>query len=116
MPQVRTVISVASNVDQVVDLSPYDRFGARGGQVVVAVTCLAANTGEATYDLLVGSDQITANNAILSEPVVGGGPNTESPTSRGFGAPADPITIRIKPGTITGTPVNMVVVANIENA
>lgn len=114
MPVVRKYYgSFAANQTTKVDLSPYDRFGQRGGRVTVGATA-SANPGEIELTALVGSDQLAESLAIGIEEATGVGVTTQTPTVSGFGAPADPITVRLT-NTAANTP-NVVVQVNIENA
>jgi len=89
----RTVVPIAGNT--VLDLSPFDRFGGRGGRVTVQVTALAAQiTTDLTFSVLVGSD-VLINAGVPSSAAVDTGPDNETPRIIGFGAPADPITITL---------------------
>lgn len=97
MSLVRRSISVAANTTIDVNLSPFDRFAGRGGQVSVQVTGLAAQAaaGDMLYSLLVGSDIVASRATVPGEPVVGSGPTNETPAVTGIGAPADPITVSL---------------------
>lgn len=114
MPVVREYIpALAANTTTDINLSPYDRFGQRGGRVTVAATT-ASLPGTVKLTVLVGSDQLAQNANVPQEASAGQGPNTETPTVSGFGAPADPITVRLT-NTGAGTPI-VQIQANIENA
>jgi len=89
----RTVVPAAGNT--VLDLSPFDRFGGRGGRLKVQVVALAAQIlNELTYTVLVGSD-VLVNAGVPSSGILETGPDNETPAITGFGAPADPITITL---------------------
>lgn len=89
----RSVVPAAGNT--VLDLSPFDRFGGRGGRVSVQVTALAAEIlTDLTFTVLVGSD-VLINAGVPSSAIVNTGPDNETPRITGFGAPADPITITL---------------------
>jgi len=95
MPVVPFSVSVPANGQVNVDLSPFDRFGGRGGRVGVRATVPAASAGVVNITMLLGSDTIVENSPLFGEPVVGSGPSNETPAFVGVGAPADPITIRL---------------------
>jgi len=89
----RTVVPATGNT--VLDLSPFDRFGGRGGRVTVRVTAVAAEiVADLTFTVLVGSD-VLVNAGVPSSAAVNTGPDNETPAITGFGAPADPITITL---------------------
>jgi len=89
----RTVVPAVGNT--VLDLSPFDRFGGRGGRLKVQVTAVAAEIlAELTFTVLVGSD-VLVNAGVPSSAAVNTGPDNETPAITGFGAPADPITITL---------------------
>ncbi len=89
----RSVVPIGGNT--VLDLSPFDRFGGRGGRLKVQVTVLAAqNIGDLTYSVLVGSD-VLINAGIPSSAAAETPPDNETPAIIGFGAPADPITVTL---------------------
>lgn len=89
----RTVVPATGNT--VLDLSPFDRFGGRGGRLSVQVVALAAQIlNELTYTVLVGSD-VLINAGVPSSGILETGPDNETPRVTGFGAPADPITITL---------------------
>ncbi len=90
----RVVVPLSGNVD--VNLAPFDRFAGRGGQVSVKATALATQEDDLTLSLTIGSDIIADSYAIGAEAVAGQGPNNETPSIRGIGAPADPITLNIQ--------------------
>jgi len=78
------------------DLSPFDRFGGRGGRLSVASTGVAAEAqGDLTMTVLVGSDVLINAGQIVGEPSINSGPTNETPRVTGRGAPADPITITL---------------------
>ncbi len=90
----RTVVPLTGQID--VNLAPFDRFGGRGGRVSVKATGLIAEAdGDLTMTVLVGSDILTNEASIGAERVVNLGPDSETPAIIGFGAPADPITVRL---------------------
>lgn len=90
----RVTIPLAGNIT--LDLSPFDRFGGRGGRLAVAVTGAAAEAnGELTMTVLVGSDILINAGEIVAEPSLNSGPTGETPRVTGRGAPADPITITL---------------------
>jgi len=90
----RVVVPLVGNVD--VNLSPFDRFAGRGGQVTVKATCLAGQEDDLTLSLLVGSDIIADAYAVGAEASAGQGPIKETPSITGIGAPADPITLNLQ--------------------
>lgn len=90
----RTTVPATGQID--VNLSPFDRFGGRGGRVSVKATgVIAEANGELTFTVLVGSDILTQEATVGAESIVNQGPNRETPAVIGFGAPADPITLRL---------------------
>jgi len=92
--RLRTTIPIAGQVT--LDLSPFDRFGGRGGRVSVRSTALAAEAdGDLTMTVLVGSDVLINAGQIVGEASVNSGPTNETPAVTGRGAPADPITITL---------------------
>ncbi len=89
----RTVVPAAGNT--VLDLSPFDRFGGRGGRLKVQCVAVAAEIlNELTFSVLVGSD-VLINGGVPSSGIAETGPDNETPSVNGFGAPADPITITL---------------------
>jgi len=89
----RTVVPAAGNT--VLDLSPFDRFGGRGGRLKVQVVAVGAEIlTDLTYSVLVGSD-VLINAGVPSSAAANIGPDNETPSITGFGAPADPITITL---------------------
>jgi len=89
----RSVVPATGNT--VLDLSPFDRFGGRGGRVSVQVTAVAAEIlTDLTFSVLVGSD-VLINAGVPSSAAANTGPDNETPKVVGFGAPADPITITL---------------------
>jgi len=97
MSVVRRTVTLLTNTNADVNLSPFDRFAGRGGSVAVAVTGIAAAAplGDMTYTLTIGSDIIAQNAVVSGETTVGSGPTAETPRSSGIGAPADPITLNL---------------------
>jgi len=92
--RLRTTIPLAGQVT--LDLSPFDRFGGRGGRVSVKTTGVAAQAnGELTQTVLVGSDVLINAGQIVAEPSLNSGPTGETPAVVGIGAPADPITVTL---------------------
>ena len=92
--RLRTTIPLAGQVT--LDLSPFDRFGGRGGRVSVATTGVAAEAnGDLTQTVLVGSDVLINAGQIVAEPSLNSGPTNETPKVMGRGAPADPITVTL---------------------
>jgi len=92
--RLRTVIPIAGQVT--LDLSPFDRFGGRGGRVSVRTTGVAAEAqGDLTQTVLVGSDVLINAGQIVAEPSLNSGPTNETPAVTGRGAPADPITVTV---------------------
>lgn len=90
----RTTVPATGQID--VNLAPFDRFGGRGGRVSVKATGVSAEAnGELTYTVLVGSDILVNEGVVGAERVVNLGPDAETPSVKGFGAPADPITLRL---------------------
>ncbi len=85
---------LTGNVD--VNLSPFDRFAGRGGQATVKATAAATEEGDLTFSFMIGSDIIADAYAIGVEAVTGQGPNRETPSVTGVGAPADPITLNLQ--------------------
>ncbi len=90
----RVVVPLTGNID--VNLSPFDRFAGRGGQATVKATAAATEQDDLTLTFMIGSDIIADAYAIGVEAVVGQGPNKETPSVTGIGAPADPITLNIQ--------------------
>jgi len=89
----RSVVPITGNT--VLDLSPFDRFGGRGGRLKVQVTVTTAqNIGDLTYTVLVGSD-VLINAGVPASAAAETPPDNETPAIVGFGAPADPITITL---------------------
>ncbi len=89
----RTVVPAAGNT--VLDLSPFDRFGGRGGRLKVQVVAVTAEIlNELTYTVLVGSD-VLINAGVPFGAAAGISPDNETPAVIGFGAPADPITVTL---------------------
>ncbi len=92
--RLRTTIPLAGQAT--LDLSPFDRFGGRGGRVSVAITGVAAEAnGDLTMTVLVGSDVLVNAGQITGESALNRGPDSETPRVEGRGAPADPITITV---------------------
>jgi len=92
--RLRTTIPIAGQVT--LDLSPFDRFGGRGGRVSVKTTGVAAEAdGDLTQTVLVGSDVLINAGQIVAEPSLNSGPTGETPAITGRGAPADPITVTV---------------------
>ena len=90
----RTTVPLTGQAD--VNLAPFDRFGGRGGRLSVKVTGVAAEMdGDVTFTVLVGSDILIDGGVVSAESVINRGPDVETPAILGFGAPADPITVRI---------------------
>ncbi len=113
MATIRQRIIMPAQID--VNLAPFDRFGGRGGRLSVKATAVAAEAHDKTMTVMVGSDILADQIAIGGEAVVGLGPNRETPTVTGIGAPADPITVRLFDGSGTGIEV-VTVEVEIENA
>lgn len=90
----RIVVPLEGNID--VNLSPFDRFAGRGGQATVKCTGVVAEVPDLTYTFMIGSDIIADRAAIPAETTVNLGPNKETPSSVGIGAPADPITVNLQ--------------------
>ena len=115
MAVIRRLVSVpaAGNVD--VNLAPFDRFGGRGGRVAVAAVAeVAAEAHDKTMTVLVGSD-ILCDELQLGGPTTAlAGVTTEIPRVTGFGAPADPITVRLFNGAVGAELVSVEV--SVENA
>ena len=89
-----TVVPLTGQAD--VNLAPFDRFGGRGGRLSVKATGVAAEAnGELTMTVLVGSDILTNESVIGAEAIANKGPDSETLAVKGFGAPADPITVRL---------------------
>lgn len=94
MVRSNTVVPLTGQAD--VNLAPFDRFGGRGGRLSVKATGVQAEAnGELTMTVLVGSDILVNEAVIAGERALNLGPDAETPTVRGFGAPADPITVRL---------------------
>jgi len=90
----RTIVPATGQVT--LDLSPFDRFGGRGGRVSVKATGVAAEAdGDITITVLVGSDVLINAGQIVAEPSLNSGPTNETPAILGRGAPADPITVTL---------------------
>lgn len=108
----RTVtVPAAGSID--VNLAPFDRFGGRGGRLAVRAAALAAFAASKTMTVLVGSDILADEMQISAELVIGAGPDSRQAPIVGFGAPADPITIRL---FNTGAAEAVTVEADIQNA
>ncbi len=90
----RVTVPAAGNID--VNLSPFDRFAGRGGQATVKATGVIAEVVDLTLDFTIGSDIIAQGFAIGAEAIVNQGPNKETPSVVGIGAPADPITVNLQ--------------------
>ncbi len=90
----RVVVPLTGNVD--VNLSPFDRFAGRGGQATVKATALATQQDDITLTFTIGSDIIASVWAVPAERVAGLGPDKETPSVTGIGAPADPITVNVQ--------------------
>jgi len=97
MSLIRQRTSVAANSEVNLVLSPFDRFGNRGGQVSVQVTGVAAEApvGDMLFSLLVGSDIVASRATANGESAVGAGPTNETPAVVGTGLPSDPITVTL---------------------
>jgi len=92
--RIRSVVPIAGQVT--LDLSPFDRFGGRGGRLSAKSTGVAAEMdGDVTWTVIIGSDILLNAGQVQAESVVNRGPDGETPAVVGFGAPADPITITI---------------------
>jgi len=92
--RIRTVVPLAGQAT--LDLSPFDRFGGRGGRLSVKSTGVAAEAdGDLTMTVIVGSDILINAGQIQGESSLNRGPDAETPAVVGFGAPADPITITL---------------------
>ena len=92
--RLRTVVPIAGQVT--LDLSPFDRFGGRGGRLSVRSTGVAAEMdGDVTMTVLVGSDVLINAGQVVGESSLNAGPTNETPAVTGRGAPADPITITL---------------------
>jgi len=92
--RLRTTIPIAGQVT--LDLSPFDRFGGRGGRLSVRTTGVAAEAdGDLTQTVLVGSDVLINAGQIVAESSLNSGPTNETPAVTGRGAPADPITVTV---------------------
>ncbi len=90
----RITVPALGNID--VNLAPFDRFAGRGGQATVKATGVAAEVVDLTLTFTIGSDIIASVWAIGAQGVVSGGPDKESPSITGIGAPADPITVNLQ--------------------
>lgn len=108
----RVVVPLLGNVD--VNLSPFDRFAGRGGSVTVRATGLAATVGDLSFSLMIGSDIIADNYAIGAEAIALKGPDKDTPSVFGVGAPADPITLNLQ--NANAGPLTVTVEADIVNA
>ena len=95
MPSVPFNVSVPANDKLDVPLAPFDRFGGNGGDVTVKATSIAAESGDVNLTLIIGSDVVQSEAPVFGENVAGQGPTSETIGVSGFGAPADPITIRL---------------------
>jgi len=115
MSVVRQRTSVPATGQSILDLSPFDRFGGRGGRVSVRATALAAEAlATLTMTVLVGSDVLINAGQIIAEPGLNIGPTNETPAVTGRGAPADPITVTLFNGS-AGI-VDVITEIEIENA
>ena len=111
--RLRTTIGIAGQMT--LDLSPFDRFGGRGGKITAKCTGVAAEAdGDITWTVLVGSDILLNNGEITGEAVLNSGPTAETPAVIGFGAPADPITITVFNANAATR--DVITVVEIENA
>jgi len=100
MSIIRQTTTVPLTGQVTLDLSPFDRFGGRGGRLSVKATALAAEAlVTATMTVLVGSDVLINAGQIPAEPTVNSGPTNETPAVTGRGAPADPITVTLFNGS-----------------
>ena len=96
MAQVRRTIVLAAGNNVNVDLSPFDRYGLRGGSLSVKATCLAADAGKTQMTILIGSDTLILNGDVAIERDVGVGPDDTTQAIEGFGLPSDPVTINVQ--------------------
>jgi len=111
--RLRTTIPIAGQVT--LDLSPFDRFGGRGGRLSVRTTGVAAEAnGDLTQTVLVGSDVLINAGQIVGETSLNAGPTQETPPVTGRGAPADPITITLF--NTNAAPRDVITEVEIENA
>jgi len=111
--RIRTVIPIAGQAT--LDLSPFDRFGGRGGRLTVRATGVAAEMdGDVTITVLVGSDVLINAGVVTGEAVLNSGPSNETPAISGRGAPADPITITLF--NVNAATRDVITEVNIENA
>jgi len=111
--RIRTTIPIAGQAT--LDLSPFDRFGGRGGRLTVRSTGVAAEMdGDVTMTVLVGSDVLINAGVVTAEAVVNAGPSNETPAVTGRGAPADPITITLF--NVNAATRDVITEVNIENA
>jgi len=114
MPAVPFQESIILNATNTVDLTPFDRFGGRGGRVAVKATSIAAESGDVNLTLIVGSDVIVNASPVFGESTVGAGPTGETPSYSAIGAPGDPITLRL--ANTTGATIVIQGVVQIDNA
>ncbi|MEE8556220.1 MAG: hypothetical protein V3T00_10175, partial [bacterium] len=70
MSLIRQRTSVLANSQVDLNLSPFDRFGNRGGQVSVQVTGVGTEVtiGDMLFTLLVGSDIVASRATANGEP------------------------------------------------
>jgi len=115
MSIIRQTTTVPTVGQVTLDLSPFDRFGGRGGRVSVKATVLAAEAlANMTMTVLVGSDVLINAGQIPSEPTPNSGPTAETPAVTGRGAPADPITVTFFNASLAGVDVRSDI--EVENA
>lgn len=96
MPFIPFQITVPANGNVDVPLAPFDRLGAGGGRVGVKATSIAAESGDVNFTLMLGSETVVSQSPIFGEAAVGVGPNNETPSYTGIGAPGDPVTVRLE--------------------
>lgn len=111
MPLVSRAQSIPANSTAAVDLSPFQRFGLRGGAIRVRAAIPVGSTlGDILGNLTIGSDQVARDSVVQNSGTV----TRETPAMEGFGAAADPITLTFQNTTAGAIVVN--VVADIQNA
>ena len=98
MPQVRFRQSIAANATEDINLAPNDRFGPAGGKV--ELFCVTIADGDHRATLMVGTDVIL-DRGFPNVPLAPGVVDLQrDKMAEGFGAPFDPITLRIENTTV----------------
>jgi len=114
MPHLQRQVVVGAGATVDMNLAPFHRFGGRGGRVAVRATVPVAAVGAGTITVMCGSDVVADQFLIPVESAASMGPNKDTPSVGGRGAPGDPITVRLAdPG---GAGYTATVEAQIDNA